>query len=79
MIIAKAPDDTLTSTFVEKKYLAVLDMILQKSDGRSYIERQVDLREYLQSLKVSELLGCEVAFSASSSYVMIKQILYGKI
>ena len=36
---------------------------LQTSVGRPYILRQVDLREYLQSLKVRELLQSEAAFS----------------
>ena len=104
MIIAKAPKDALTSTLVEKAYMAVLDMIqqqiissgqqivelrlakelgisrtpirqalrllegeglLQKSVGRSYTVRRVDLREYLQSLKVRELLEAEAALSAT--------------
>jgi len=38
---------------------------LQKSGGKSYIVRRVELREYLQSLKVRELLESEAAFSAT--------------
>ena len=39
--------------------------LLQKSGGKSYMVRRVDLREYLQSLKVRELLESEAAFSAT--------------
>ena len=104
MVIAKVREGALTSTLAEKAYLAVLNMIqertipsgqqiielrlakelgisrtpirqalrllegeglLQKSVGRSYIVRRFDLREYLQSLKVRELLESEAAFSAA--------------
>ena len=39
--------------------------LLQKSGGKSYIVRRVELREYLQSLKVREILESEAAFSAT--------------
>lgn len=35
--------------------------LLQKSQGRSYVVRRVDLREYLQSLKAREILEAEAA------------------
>jgi len=47
--------------------------LLEKSGGRSYVVRQVDLREYLQSLKVREILESEAAYSATN-FVSDKKI-----
>ena len=39
--------------------------LLQKSGSRSYFVRRVELREYLQSLKVREMLEAKAAYSAA--------------